>query len=58
MKEKTKYIIITIVFTILIIANAMLAIPPTSYIVAFIIGGCLGTLLGDYLANIKLKPHE
>lgn len=52
MKEKTKYIIITIAFTILIIVNAILTIPPTSYIIAFIVGGCFGALLGDYSTNI------
>lgn len=58
MKEKTKYIIIIIVFLILIAVNAILTIPPISYVVALIIGGCLGVLLGDYSTNIKFKPHE
>lgn len=58
MKDKTKYIIIIIAFTILIIVNAMLTISPISYVVAIVSGGCLGTLLGDYSANIKFKPHE
>ena len=58
MKEKTKYIIIIIAFLILIAVNAILTIPPISYVVAFIIGGCLGALLGDRMSDIKLKSHE
>jgi phosphotransferase system glucose/maltose/N-acetylglucosamine-specific IIC component len=49
MKEKTKYIIITIVFLILIVVNAILITPPLSYVIAVILGGYLGSLLGDYL---------
>lgn len=58
MKEKTKYIIIIIAFLILITINAILTIPPISYIVGFIIGGCLGALLGDYSVNIKPQHYE
>ena len=60
MKEETKYIIITIAFTILIVINAILTIPPMSYVISFILGGCLGSLLGNYLAEIYkiYKPHE
>lgn len=58
MKEKTKYIIITIAFLVLIVVNAILITPPLSYIISFILGGCLGSLLGDYLADIKPQHYE
>ena len=57
MKEKTKYIIITIAFLVLIVVNAILTISSMSYVISFIVGGCLGSLLGNYLADIKFINH-